>query len=400
MNTHGKKFRRLLLWITVCAFFIASAAASAYFFGQFQDSPQRLVLRAYKATRSLNSYASILKGSADINTSNGVWKVAITSSNNSVLKNDAPKIASAVSVDVIGPKDGYGFKDMRFNFLIAKKDASYIQFMSSPKIFFLTLDPIFNKWIKLEVEDFKTKALKESTWPVKAQSDSEWKNNFFNAYSKHQFLTFSSISKESLEGALTHHISFGVDKKRFQEFFSEYAIYVSDATASSVGGAYQEKIDSAKAALAQYFSSADISGEMWIGEKDFYIRKISIHIQGQAKNQDGPKSQVSDVTLMFVFSDFNKQFEIAEPKDFMTLQDAFKKVTGIDFLSYVGGVSEQNNAAKKEFEKDTDGDMLPDSMEKRLHSDPNNPDSDGDGYTDGEEFNNGYNPNGAGKLIL
>ncbi len=402
MNTHGKKSRRLLLWIFVCAFFIASGAVSAYFFGQFQKSPQRLVLKAYKATRSLNSYASNLKGSADINTSNGAWKVAITSlnKNKNVSTSDEPKISSVVALDVVGPKDGYGFKDMRFNFLITKKDTSYIQFISSPKIFFLTLDPILKKWIKLEVEDFKTKASKESTQPVPAQSDSEWKNNFFNAYSKREFLTFSPVLKEALEGEEAYHLSFGVDKKRFQEFFSEYAKQVSDATTSSIGDDYQEKIDSAKDALAQYFSDADISGEMWIGEKDFYIRKISIHIQSKERNQDEPKSQVSDIALTLELSDFNKQFEIAQPKDFITLQDAFKKVTGIDFSSYLGRVSEQNNLEKKEFEKDTDGDTLPDSMEKRLHSDPNNPDSDGDGYSDGEEFNNGYNPNGPGKLKL
>src|SRR3989344_9058639 len=360
MNTHGKKSRRLLLWTTVCGLFIAFGATSAYFFGQFQDSPQRLVLKAYKATRSLNSYASSLNGSADINTSNGARKVAITSSN---------------------------------------KDISYIQFTSSPKIFFLKLDSIFGTWVKLEVGDFKTKASKESSQPTQAQSNSEWKNNFFSAYSKHQFLTFSPVLKEAVEGEPLYHLTFGVDKKKFQEFFSEYAKHVSDATASSIGGDYQEKIDSAKEALAQYFSSADISGEMWIGEKDFYMRKISIHIQSKERKQDEPKSQVSDVALTLELSDFNKQFEITEPKDFITLQDAFKKVTGIDFSSYLGSASEQNNAEKKEFEKDTDGDTLSDSMEKRLNSDPNNPDSDGDGYKDGEEFNSGYNPNGEGKLI-
>ncbi len=400
MNTHGKKSRRLLLWIFVCAIFIASGVASAYFFGQFQDSPQRLVLKAYKATRNLNSYASSLKGSADINTSNGAWKVAITSSNKNMSTSDVSKISSAVALDVVGPKDGYGFKDIRFNFLIAKKDISYIQFTSSPKIFFITLDSIFGKWIKLEVGDFKAKASKESAQPAKTQSDSEWKNNFFRAYSKRQFLTFSPVLKEAVEGEPSYHLSFGVDKKKFQEFFSEYAKHVSDATASSIGSDYQEKIDSAKEALAQYFSSADISGEIWIGEKDFYMRKISIHIQSKERKQDEPKSQVSDVAFVLELSDFNKQFEVSEPKDFMTLQDAFKKVAGIDFSSYLGGASEQNNSEKKEFEKDTDNDMLTDSMEKRLNSDPNNPDSDGDGYKDGEEFNSGYNPNGEGKLKL
>lgn len=41
---------------------------------------------------------------------------------------------------------------------------------------------------------------------------------------------------------------------------------------------------------------------------------------------------------------------------------------------------------------DTDKDGLRDELELQLGTDPNNPDTDGDGYTDGEEVANGYNP--------
>lgn len=45
---------------------------------------------------------------------------------------------------------------------------------------------------------------------------------------------------------------------------------------------------------------------------------------------------------------------------------------------------------------DNDGDGLPDDVERRLGTDPVNPDSDNDGFTDGVEVKNGYNPLGAG----
>jgi len=47
---------------------------------------------------------------------------------------------------------------------------------------------------------------------------------------------------------------------------------------------------------------------------------------------------------------------------------------------------------------DSDMDGLPDDLEKRLGTDPNKADTDGDGYNDGEEVKNGNNPLGAGKL--
>ncbi len=46
---------------------------------------------------------------------------------------------------------------------------------------------------------------------------------------------------------------------------------------------------------------------------------------------------------------------------------------------------------------DSDGDGLPDDMEKRLDTDPKNPDTDGDGFDDGEEVKNNYDPKGPGK---
>ena len=48
---------------------------------------------------------------------------------------------------------------------------------------------------------------------------------------------------------------------------------------------------------------------------------------------------------------------------------------------------------------DTDNDGLFDRQEIRIYNtDPINPDTDGDGFIDGEEVDNGYNPNGEGKL--
>lgn len=47
---------------------------------------------------------------------------------------------------------------------------------------------------------------------------------------------------------------------------------------------------------------------------------------------------------------------------------------------------------------DSDGDGLPDDMEKRWGTDSNNPDTDGDGFNDGEEVKNNYDPKGPGKI--
>lgn len=47
---------------------------------------------------------------------------------------------------------------------------------------------------------------------------------------------------------------------------------------------------------------------------------------------------------------------------------------------------------------DSDADGLIDDLERKFGTDVNNPDSDGDGYKDGEEIKNGYDPLGPGKF--
>lgn len=49
--------------------------------------------------------------------------------------------------------------------------------------------------------------------------------------------------------------------------------------------------------------------------------------------------------------------------------------------------------------RDSDGDGLSDYLEQsRYETDPQNPDTDGDGFSDGQEVKGGYNPKGPGKL--
>lgn len=55
---------------------------------------------------------------------------------------------------------------------------------------------------------------------------------------------------------------------------------------------------------------------------------------------------------------------------------------------------------KKYLLEDQDQDGITDTDERLFQTDPKNPDTDGDGYLDGAEIQNGYNPLGEGKINL
>jgi len=63
-----------------------------------------------------------------------------------------------------------------------------------------------------------------------------------------------------------------------------------------------------------------------------------------------------------------------------------------DWLELNNGYSPHNPAQVKLEDNDYDKDGLSDRMELNFHTDLTNPDTDGDGYLDGEEVDNGYNP--------
>lgn len=63
-----------------------------------------------------------------------------------------------------------------------------------------------------------------------------------------------------------------------------------------------------------------------------------------------------------------------------------------DWLELNNGFSPHNPKDVKLENNDTDGDGLSDRMELNFHTDLTNPDTDGDGYNDGDEVNSGYDP--------
>lgn len=71
-----------------------------------------------------------------------------------------------------------------------------------------------------------------------------------------------------------------------------------------------------------------------------------------------------------------------------------------DWLELNSGYSPHNTKKVKLEDNDNDNDELSDRMELNFKTDLTNPDTDNDGYKDGEEINNGYDPLKTGDAKL
>ncbi len=145
--------------------------------------------------------------------------------------------------------------------------------------------------------------------------------------------------------------------------------------------------------------------EIWIGKDDklIYRTKISgmfdeefinmIEDEMIARGDAVEKNTISGDGL-FKFnidvsmSDFNQQVEINEPEEAESFMEVLKTV----FSNSYGNIEPVDLNKWREKGEDFDNDGLPDEIETIYGTDPNNPDTDGDGYTDGEEIASGYDP--------
>ena len=97
----------------------------------------------------------------------------------------------------------------------------------------------------------------------------------------------------------------------------------------------------------------------------------------------------------YVFPADLKRYYLGRPADALNLmKDLGLGITNNDLAKISVAKFDYGNL------EDSDGDGLPDLIENSLKTDPQKADSDNDGYNDGEEIYNGYNPLGDGKLNI
>jgi hypothetical protein len=145
----------------------------------------------------------------------------------------------------------------------------------------------------------------------------------------------------------------------------------------------------------------DWSGTMWIGRKSFLLHKLVIN--------------APTFSFTLELSDFNQPIELAAPAVKTTDVRQALKDLGFNTAALPTASEGRQPSASQTAEgiglpdastnenqtanDDPDEDGLPNSLETFYGSDANNPDTDGDGVTDGEEVSRGQNPTGKGSIF-
>lgn len=216
--------------------------------------------------------------------------------------------------------------------------------------------------------------------------------------------SFSSVEFDGTGCVDTYHYQAKLDSKAIISFYLEILKEMEKEDESKSLGEViseiEEGVEKYNYVVSEVVNNIDI--EVWIGKSDNLIYRTKLSgkfdeefikmiedemikkgdITKEERIEDLDKTKISiDFSIDISMSDFNEPVEISEPESAENLMEILKEMMAGFIME--PGISLEN---------DPDQDGLNDEMEAFYGTDPNNPDTDGDGHSDGEEVAGGYDP--------
>lgn len=249
--------------------------------------------------------------------------------------------------------------DMRFT-----QDTDYVNITEVPALSFMNLSPVVGTWYVFNAND------------VAGTGDGQWHDLGQEVTKSSLVESYSRLPDETIDGNDVYHYGLRLRESAVQDFFSRW----SETLWPGVTGE----------ALGRYMGGQRVvNAEVWIGKKDFLLRRFDVTTGGDQ----------ADCTITLSVDRFNQDVAVEKPGDAVPIADfptaLFGKTNWLDLplFGYQLGINVQS------WTTDDDHDGLYALWEHVFGTDPNNTDTDGDGYADGVEVRSGYTPSGAGKFM-
>lgn len=186
-------------------------------------------------------------------------------------------------------------------------------------------------------------------------------------YKKNSFLVLKNMGTEIVNNEKAWHFSMALDK----DILAQYVLSLDEAAQEEGLESKVHSIDEVK----KEFANVEFNGEIYISKSTNQFAKLVTNIN--VNHEDGRLV----TTISGEYLNANKPINIVTPDDYISVEEA------AGFLMSPSSDSYPTDLDAASFEGIDSSDL-----------DLYNIDSDGDGYSDGEELDNGYNPYGEGLL--
>ena len=291
--------------------------------------------------------------------------------------------------------------------IISRDSETFIELKNSPeRLGPFSLAALRGGWLRLDVQRLR-EAYDLPFVGGGRQLDPEDQAKVYDHLRRTPFLRFvRRLPAQTVSGAVCYHYEILPEVIFFKDFAIQYETI-------RLG---RELTNAERLRLDEMFANVTAQGgEMWVGRKDYYPRRLLLRFGYDSGQKKGVFS------LALNLANFNQPVEVAAPggniRDISSLVEsllpgliahlpmagdaAFKRPTppsGSPAGAQGTGGDKVTGGTPTEQGPDRDRDGLPDFMEAFYMTDANNPDTDGDGASDGLEVERATNPNGTGGL--
>ena len=277
-------------------------------------------------------------------------------------------------------------------------EQTYLQLAAYPGIdTFIPSDTLINRWILFDITELQSQlGLDEIVKEVELQQQKtlseplltlEQEQTLRKKLLSEEVFVLTKLKDDEIGGQAMHHFRYDVNMQAVQKIIKDTQTVMTN----------EQAVVTLQDLLARMEElNILVEGELWVGKEDYQLYKITM--KSEIANQQSAEGKVvGTFTLSLNISEHNKAQNIIAPSDYSTIQELLEEL----FSTPMFGATPTDSLFMPDssvVEIDSDNDGLVDDLERLYGSDPNNPDTDGDGFTDYEEVLNDYNPNGEGKL--
>ncbi|MEF8847042.1 MAG: hypothetical protein V5A57_01245 [Candidatus Paceibacterota bacterium] len=280
----------------------------------FAESPQKIIEKMAEAQRGVDS--SHINGTFKAETDEGSVEVEFEADGDS---SDSKNLKSKVSFDASISMEGTQFSTkgearMIDNIMYVKVN----EIPAAPMLPVKQISQFKNQWIKLGSQK------KEQT--EQEEIDSEKAKNIIKKYVNPEklFEVKKVFSTEKVKGVMSYHYLVALNEKEMKESIPPL---VEELRALNND---QEPVDKDKIRkdIDEFFDeAAPVEAELWIGKKDYLLRKFKFSKEFDAQ-EVAEKAEASrvDLSLEAYFSDFGKEVQVEKPEGAKTIQELMMSI--------------------------------------------------------------------------
>jgi|GEM_PF-3718971 len=226
----------------------------------------------------------------------------------------------------------------------------YLNLTKGPNLGFFSLAPFENRWVSIPITNKDGKL--DTANPVLSTPsiNSNFINNLTDEQKQHikDIVKKASIIKitkkhlpEIVDGALSYHISYDLNKVGLASFFTELTTYMKSLDKND--GAFKDVSSSDINKLINSITS--FNGELWIGIFDNLPHKIIINTT--IINSEKPEDGNVKIFATLIYKDWNKSVIVEVPSNVVTVEELTKEI--------FGGMVKENSLSNQSGENTTDG---------------------------------------------